>query len=472
MTGPSSDVRIEKYIQVIRALPAGKYDLSVNNQPEDEIGRLGKELKKLSDDLKSRFAEQQKFNLITLQINSGLLLDEILGTIYREFRDLVPFNRIGFSLIEDKGKKVRALWEKSDQPIIKLQKDFVADLHGSSLEKIIATRRPRILNNLVEYLKEKPNSESTRLIVEEGMHSSLTCPLIANGIPVGFIFFSSIHPGIYEKHHVETFQRIAEQLSVIVEKGRLVSELSEQKNKIEEQNKELKRLDELKNTFLGIAAHDLRNPLANIQMISNLLASDAAPLSVNESLELVSEIYHNTENMLNLLNDILDVTHIESGKLSLNPILIQTSEFLEGVVARHNLLAESKNTHIILEKIPTGRIFADPLRLRQVLDNLLSNAVKYSPPNSTVNVHVIREPEAWRIEIKDQGSGITQKDRQQLFTDFAKLSAKPTGGEQSTGLGLAIVKRVVEAHKGKIGVESNPGKGSTFWFSLPDMTEN
>jgi len=281
------------------------------------------------------------------------------------------------------------------------------------------------------------------------MRSSLTCPLISNGIPIGFIFFSSIHPNVYSADHAAIFQSIAAQLSVIVEKGRLVSELNDQKERIAKQNAELTRLSEMRNTFLGIAAHDLRNPLANILMISNLLTSDQQNLSVEASLELVADIQQQAEYMLNLLTDILDVTQIESGKLDLNPILVDTRSLLEAAVARHNQLAEPKGSKIELAAVPAGKMFADPLRVRQVLDNLLSNAIKFSPPKSTIRVKAIRESTGWRIEIQDQGPGITDKDRQKLFTDFARLSARPTAGEKSTGLGLAIVKRVIDAHKGR-----------------------
>jgi signal transduction histidine kinase len=108
------------------------------------------------------------------------------------------------------------------------------------------------------------------------------------------------------------------------------------------------------------------------------------------------------------------------------------------------------------------------LRLRQVVDNLISNAVKYSPPGSQVWVRAERTSDGWRIHVKDQGPGITPQDRQRLFQDFARLSAKPTGGEKSTGLGLAITHRVVAAHGGQIGVDSEPGLGADFWFTLPD----
>ena len=112
---------------------------------------------------------------------------------------------------------------------------------------------------------------------------------------------------------------------------------------------------------------------------------------------------------------------------------------------------------------------ADPHRLRQVIDNLISNAIKFSPPGSTVQVSAQRMPSGWRINVQDEGPGVTPSDRERLFQDFARLSARPTGGEKSTGLGLAITRRVVEAHNGQIGVDSEPGHGANFWFTLPDQ---
>src|SRR5690606_29972423 len=120
---------------------------------------------------------------------------------------LIPYNRIGFALIEDDGQTVRACWARSDQPAVQLGQGYSAPLASSSLEAIMTSGQPRILNDLESYLGAKPGSEATRMIVGEGLRASLTCPLIANGAPVGFIFFSSIRPHIYEEAHVELFQR-------------------------------------------------------------------------------------------------------------------------------------------------------------------------------------------------------------------------------------------------------------------------
>ena len=470
MTPDDHDPRLRLYLDVLTQLSQGNCDVQIPAGPIDEIGQLGQALQELAKELANRICEQQKLDQITAHINAGLLLEDILQKVYDNFHDLIPYERIGFALIENEGRTVRAHWASSTKPTIELQGGYEAPMAGSSLESIIQTGRPRILNDLVQYLKEKPTSDSTRLIVAEGFRSSLTCPLIANGAPVGFIFFSSVKPNTYARVHIDTFQRIANQLSIILEKGRLASELRTQEAAVQKQNEQLRNLNELKDSFLGMAAHDLRNPIGYIQTVSSYLTEVLPDYPMEDVSSILSDILKQTQHMLTLIDDLLDVTRIESGKLMLRPESVDLRRFLTEAVERHGRMASAKGTQVLLEDVQPGEGIADPERLRQVMDNLISNAVKYSPPGSTVRVAASREENGWRVSVQDEGPGITERDRPRLFQDFARLSARPTGGEKSVGLGLAITRRVIEAHGGQIGADSQPGQGATFWFTLPDKT--
>jgi len=202
-------------------------------------------------------------------------------------------------------------------------------------------------------------------------------------------------------------------------------------------------------------------------MAVDLLSGQNAIQYAKHQEVLLESIRRQTHRMLNLLNNLLNFTEIEAGKLSVNPESIELNGFLEEVVQNHNVLAASKKIRIVLDAPAHCQTYADPIRLRQAVDNLISNAVKYSPPGSQVQVRVQHLISSWRISIKDQGPGILPEDRQKLFEAFSRLSTVPTGGERSTGLGLAIVRWVVEAHGGQIGVDSEPGNGAEFWFTLP-----
>ena len=466
-TNPLQDNRIPQYIQAAEELGRGNFQINISGSPADDVGRLGQALQNLAVNLEARYQELQKLNQLTSHINSGLLLEEILEQVYKDFHDFIPYDRIGFALLEESGQQLQAKWAKTEYPELSLVGGYKGSMQGSSLEKIISSGKPRIINDLPAYLEENPASESTRLIVSEGVQSSLTCPLIANGVPVGFMFFSSKNKHTYANQHVEIYQQIAGQLSVIVEKGRLVSELAQQKNKIEQQNQEMRRLMDLQNKFMGMAAHDLRNPIASIQSVADLLLMTEIALEEDEKTEFLEDIHHHTEHMLGLLNDLLDVTHIESGQFKMDLIFQELSGLLEDAVKRNVRLALTKGTRVELAQVPAGEVLADPNRIRQVMDNLISNAVKYSPPGSLVTVRTTRGESCWRVEVQDEGPGIKPADRERLFQDFARGSARPTGGEKSVGLGLSITRRVIEAHGGTIGVDSEPGHGAVFWFTLP-----
>jgi signal transduction histidine kinase len=247
----------------------------------------------------------------------------------------------------------------------------------------------------------------------------------------------------------------------------LQRELAKKNAEQEALNRELQRLNELKNTFLGMAAHDLRGPLANIKMAAGFLLDSTDSHLPEDYRQLLDDIASQSRYMLVLVADLLDVTQIETGKLELNRIPVEVADFLAQAVQRQAQIATTKGTGVVLRPVPAGRMWADPFRLRQVIDNLISNAVKFSPPGSTVSVSADPAPGHWRINVADEGPSITEEDRQYLFQDFARLSARPTGGEASTGLGLAISRRVVEAHGGQIGVDTEPGQGSNFWFTVP-----
>jgi signal transduction histidine kinase len=428
--------------------------------------RLGAALQDLAQSLDQRLLESEYLTRITDQINQGLLLDEVLDSVFDSFRGVIPYDRIGFSLISPDNEVV-ARWARSAAGELKLGAGYRADLNGSSLQHILDTGEPRILNDLEAYLAEKPESESTALIVAEGLRSSLTCPLIVNGMPVGFMFFSSCAPHRYQADHVDVFRSIAGQLSVIVEKGRMASDLDAQRQEMERQNEELRRLDALKSRFLGMVAHDLRNPIAGIQMSADLLADPAASLAPSERQSFLSDINKQAAYMVDLIDDLLDVTRIESGHLDLNKDVIDAEEFLRDVTRRHANLAVRKGIAVALVSHAEGTVQADAKRLRQVLDNFLSNAVKFSPPGSDVEVSHRFATDWWRVEVTDRGPGLSDSDRQMVFDYFTTLAARPTDGESSTGLGMAITKRIIEAHRGAVGVDSQLGVGSTFWFTLP-----
>ena len=231
---------------------------------------------------------------------------------------------------------------------------------------------------------------------------------------------------------------------------------------------ELSHANAEKNRFLGMAAHDLRNPLASIRGLAEFLVEGTfGPLNP-EQLDLARSIREASQSMLALVNELLDVATIEAGELKIARSPHNLVELIERCAAFAAIDAARKGTRIVVEPSPEPIVIdIDAPKIKQVADNLLSNAIKYSPPGSVVTVRCQREPAQAGFGVIDQGPGIPESERDLLFKDFSRLSAQPTGGEQSTGLGLAICRKIVEAHAGSISAANRPAGGCEFRISLP-----
>ena len=244
-----------------------------------------------------------------------------------------------------------------------------------------------------------------------------------------------------------------------------ITDLKQAEMALATMNEELQELNELKNKFMGMAAHDLRNPLGAIRGMTQLIMD--LDLGEVKEKEFISSINQVTDQMLDLLNDLLDVSAIESGSFDLKREKGNLGEVLKRRIELVNFSANAKGISITSDIADVPPVEFDHARINQVIDNLLTNAVKFSPPDSVIDTAIHQVGDNVSVVIRDHGQGIPAHEVDKVFLAFEKLSAKPTAGEKSTGLGLAIVKQIVDAHGGEIGVESTLGEGSTFNFSLP-----
>lgn len=238
-------------------------------------------------------------------------------------------------------------------------------------------------------------------------------------------------------------------------------ELKEKKNKLEVSVTQL-------NQFMGMAAHDLRNPLTVLLGYSEYLMSVQESVTKEENVELLQTIHEHSEFMLKLVNDILDISKIESGKLELEKELIDIDTVIKSSIRLNKVFAQQKEISLTVDRSgQDSRIECDPNKMEQVLNNLISNAIKYSHSGTTITVKTIMNDRYVNVAVIDQGQGIPSEERDKLFEPFEKTSVQGTQGELSTGLGLAIVKKIVDGHGGDIVVSSEVGKGSTFTVMLP-----
>lgn len=215
--------RLALYRQIMHNLTQGNFQVELPEQVcSPELGAFEQELQQLADWLSIQFNEFNQLQAITAEIIKGNLLEEVLSRIYNAFQPCIPYDRIGCALLSDDQQQVQAYWARTNyQDHILLVKGYTSPLTGSSLEAILQTRQPRIINDLTQHLQQHPDSQATELLLQEGIRSSLTCPLIAEGRPVGFLFFSSRQPDTYRSLHQKLFINIANQVSLVIEKSRL-----------------------------------------------------------------------------------------------------------------------------------------------------------------------------------------------------------------------------------------------------------
>lgn len=236
------DARIPQYRDATLEMARGRFNVRVPVVPPDEVGMLGEAILELGTALERKFSEVRQMLRVTEQVNTGVMLDEVLTHIYASFRTLLPYDRIGCSLLEDGGRTLRAVWSRTDSESPGIPVGYAAPMEGSSLQEILDTGRPRVLNDLAAYLADHPKSDATRRVVEEGIRSSLTCPLVATGKPVGFMFFSSRTVGCYADAHVDLFCQLAGHVATIIEKARLYEQLLDAQRHLEAANRVLDRL--------------------------------------------------------------------------------------------------------------------------------------------------------------------------------------------------------------------------------------
>ncbi|MEE4197049.1 MAG: HAMP domain-containing sensor histidine kinase [Bacteroidales bacterium] len=248
----------------------------------------------------------------------------------------------------------------------------------------------------------------------------------------------------------------------------LQRQLIKEKKQLADANKKLNLLNQEKNRILGIAAHDLRNPIGTILGYTQLLSNRFEKISSDEINKFLSVIINSSNFSLNLLNDLLDISKIESGKVLLNYSKINYIDFVKTIIGQNQIIARQKEITITLQQDTEDFIARiDSQKIEQVLNNLISNSIKYSGEGSTIFLRLSISDNFFKTEVIDQGQGIPKEDLPEIFNPFQTSSVKSTAGEKSTGLGLAITKKIIKEHGGIIDVVSEQGKGSNFYFVLP-----
>ena len=392
---------------------------------------------------------------VSSKLSRGQEFRDILDFLFDSLGLIIPYDRIGIALIDETNPdQLCSIWQKSILPMTYLGVGYTAPIKGSSLEEILETGQPRIINDLIEHDREHPNSYSTELMLKEGIRSSLTCPLRSNGEPMGIVFFSSSHPNTYKDEHIEIYSTIADELSVLVEQARLKKWFH----------------SELRLKNVRMLLHDLKNPLNVIQAFLDISQRKPWFQELGEDAKKVfSTLKRNSDFMQELLEELSDLHKLGDKENGMDMREISLVTFIPDVATRAREFSNQKENTITIEtgaNLPETARF-DMTHIHRVIGNLISNASKFSRRGSNIHLAIKRDDNRLVFEVKDEGPGIPKEEQTKLFCEFGRTSVQATEGEKSTGLGLAIAKEIVEKHGGKISCKSEVGVGSTFSFWLP-----
>jgi signal transduction histidine kinase len=400
--------------------------------------------------------ERRLLDRVNQKVAGAQTLDEVMTFLFESTRSICPSDRLSLHFLDEDGVRMVAYWVRALYEPVRLKAGYVQNLRGSSLKSIIEQGWLRIINNLSRYLADHPGSEATRLLVEEGNASSLTCPLRVDERIVGILFRSSRRPDAFDMHQVALHGAISERLGQAIEKAYRIEQLAKANRAYME--------------LLGFVTHELKTPLASILMDANLLSKGYLGELSPQQLDRIQRIERRGDHLMNLIREYLDLARLEGGELHLS--LLRDVDIVGEVVDQAlevagPLLREREMT--LVQDLPPGDVRADcdPALLRVVLVNLLNNAAKYGARRGEIRLTIRTDEESLAMAVRNTGQGFRPEERMNLFRKFVRLADPKLGRVQGTGIGLYTAWRIVCLHGGRIEARSEYGQWAEFELVLP-----
>jgi signal transduction histidine kinase len=361
--------------------------------------------------------------------------------------------------------------------------------HAARFGSIVTARKPGELGPPVNcdslpgravVKRETVHVEDLRVVAEEfpeaktrgipqGVRTSLATPLLRQDTPLGVILIRREEVRPFTEKQIALLRTFADQGVIAIENVRLFQQIREKSRQLEIGNLRLTELDRLKSDFVSNVSHELRTPLTAIKGAVDLVLREVAGPLTEKQTHYLTRVRSNTQHLAGLINDLLDLSKIESGKtemkssrVSLAGLVHEVVETLRPVAAEKVITVEATISE------PSILVWADRDKINQVLMNLIGNAIKFTPAQGRVTVSASRNgKESVQVSVSDTGPGIPQSEKEKIFDKFYQIAQAGDVKPKGTGLGLAICRALVELHGGKIWVESEPSGGSIFYFTLP-----
>ena len=471
----------------------GDLDTFVDKSSSDEIGILAQHLDGMRGSIKQLFEElreskekleehsrtlEQKVKVRTQELARSVEELKALGEVSQAVSSTLDLQTVLATIVahavELSGTESGAIYE-FDETVEQFQ---LRATHRMSEELTRAIReagvklgetavgRAGVSREAVQVpdILEEPTYPLREIIVRDGFRALLAVPLVREDKLIGGLVVRRRAPGQFQKKTVELLQTFATQSALAIQNARLFRE-------IEEKGRELEIASKHKSEFLANMSHELRTPLNAILGYTELILDKIYGEVPERIQEVLERLEKNGRHLLGLINNVLDLSKIEAGQLTLSLSEYSMGEVVQTVFTSVEALAGEKKLELkvmVPSDLTTGK--GDEQRIAQVLLNLLGNAIKFTEEGE-VTVEVTASNETFLVSVSDTGPGLSEADQNKIFEDFQQADGSTTRGKDGTGLGLSIAKKIIEMHGGRIWVESTLGKGSTFWFKLPVKVE-
>ena len=383
------------------------------------------------------------------------VFERILASCERLFAGTV----ISINLVDDDGRIRIAAYQGRDREGLEQFFDAHREQGDTGTGRAIARRAvlhyPDIMNDPDAPVFARRSAEL------DGIKAALFAPMIWEGKGIGAIVVGRDYIGPYSEKEIALLKTFADQAVIAIQNARLFNEIQDKSRQLEVANKH-------KSEFLANMSHELRTPLNAIIGFSEVLQERLFGDVNDKQADYLADIHSSGKHLLGLINDILDLSKVEAGRMELDVTTFDVAPALANAMTLVRERAQRHNINLRMEVAPDlGEATADERKMKQILVNLLTNAVKFTPDGGSVDVTARRDPDELVIAVRDTGIGIAPEDQEAVFEEFRQVGRHYTNKQEGTGLGLTLTRRFVELHGGRIWVESEPGKGSTFTFTIP-----
>jgi signal transduction histidine kinase/DNA-binding response OmpR family regulator len=418
--------------------------------------RLFDEVQARTRELGQSVEELQALGEVTQAVNSTLDLDTVLTTIVAKAVQLSDTDAGAIYVFNelDQVFHLQATYGLSEQLIAAVQ-----DKHLGASEAIRQATQDRQPQAIAD-IGDEPPGPVREIAMRAGFRARLVVPLAGADHVVGALVIRRKQPGSFPKSTIQLLQTFAAQSVLAIQNARLFRE-------IEEKSRQLAMASENKSQFVSSMSHELRTPLNAIIGLTDMMVTNAARFGTEKAQEPLQRVHRAGTHLLGLINQVLDLSKIEAGKLELNPQTVQLAPLINDVVGTAKQLAEQNKNRLVVEASDDlGTLTVDAMRLRQILLNLLSNACKFAKEGE-IKLRARNGRDWIEFAVVDSGIGMTAEQQAKLFEEFAQADATTAQRFGGTGLGLALSRKLARMMGGDVTVASEPGKGSVFTVRLP-----